>query len=185
MTRVQIVVHKLPYHLGESTRARRRQKKSPSPSWTAEVLILLTELTQPIWKQQEWDSFVVTLCPLSCTRFTSWPYKVGQLILDICFLVHTLESCDKRTTFGSLLLLTLYSFHFADEDVSAAISSFLNSDSPTAKVKQRFQKQSNKVITGPLLLLYCDKDDLQPRRLCLWAAAQVVLSNIFFRLDWF
>jgi len=33
----------------------------------------------------------------------------------------------------SLLLLTLYSFHFADEDVSAAISSFLNSDSPTAK----------------------------------------------------
>ena len=60
-------------------------------------------------------------------------------------LLCELELCNKRTTFGSLLLLTLYSFHFADEDVSAAISSFLNSDSPTAKVKQRFQKQSNKV----------------------------------------
>ena len=91
------------------------------------------------------------------------------------YLLHgKLELCYKQTTFGSLPLLTLYSFHFADEDVSAAISTFLNSDSPTAKVKQSFQKQSNKATAGPLLLLCCDKDDLQPGHLCLRAAAQVI-----------
>ena len=40
----------------------------------------------------------------------------------------------QKSSHGSLLLLTLYTFHFADEDVSATISSFLNSDMPAAEV---------------------------------------------------
>ena len=43
---------------------------------------------------------------------------------------------------------------------------------------QRWNKVLNKVsTTGHLLLLCYNKDDLQPRHLCLWAASQVSSSN--------
>ena len=35
---------------------------------------------------------------------------------------------------GSLFLLTLYSFHFADEDVATTLANFLDPESPTVQV---------------------------------------------------
>ena len=54
-----------------------------------------------------------------------------------------------KTTRGSLLLMTLYTFHFADEDVSVAISSFLNSDSHIAKVKPKVFSMLNQFSDSP------------------------------------
>ena len=156
-------VHKLPCNLGKSPSGTGRQKKSSSTFGAAKVL--------KIFKQKFLNYLLVGAAlfylhiMLSFTHLVYWLISWG-LSDEINILWYQL------VLYGSLSLLTLYSFHFADEDVATTLANFLDPESPTVQVEI------------PWLLKYCNTQHKSAKFVCNLLAITISYRDGFKKSKW-